>query len=283
MIRELDENQSVLTVAAMLALALLLTPADSARGQGLVPQGRAYEYTVLVDSSVVNLEFETAFADSSLYDDVDSTLVRFDDVIPAQWSYAFADSLRRYWRNDTPGDPIENEIQLVGFERPGLRVFYDPPLPWVPSLAEISVGLEWVWVGRTWPDALSAGPDTLHFRVEAAESVEFQSGSSLPAWKLIVQESPDFPVATGGSVDLTGWPKQRGQKRFEPLHYWYGAFYDGGRHQLRLRDDEVILRPDLSTPVRRESMGGFRGRFLKPASPSPAPESSAGGASRAPR
>lgn len=265
MTRGLDGHRVVLSAVASLVLALLLSSAGSARGQGLVPQGRIYEYAVLVDSSVVTLEFETAFADSSsLYGDVDSTVVRFDDVIPAQWSYAFADSLRRYWRNDTPGDPVENEIQLVGFERPGLRVFYDPPLPWVPSLTELSVGLEWMWVGRIWPDALSAGPDTLHFRVEAAENVEFHAGSSLPAWKLIVQESPDFPVAAGGSVDLTGWPKRSDQKRFEPLHYWYGAFYDGGPHQLRLRDDEVMLVPDLATPVRRESMGGFRARFAPP-------------------
>lgn len=250
-----------LPAGVSLALLLSLLAAGVVHAQGLVPQGRFYEYATLVDSSVVSVQFETAFADTSLYDDVDSTVVRFDDVIPAQWSYAFADSLRRYWRNDTAADPLENEIQLVGFERPGLRVFYDPPLPWVPALSELSVGLEWTWTGRIWPDALGAETDTLYFRVDAAESVEFLDGSSLPAWKLIVQESPNFPVAGERIVDLTGWPKQSTTKRFDPLHYWYGAFYDGGPHQLRLRDDEVLLVPDLSTPVRRESMGGLRARF----------------------
>ena len=178
-----------------------------------------------------------------------------------QWSFAFADSLRRYWRNSSPSDPVGNEIQLVGFERPGIRRFYDPPVLWVPAITELSEGYQWTWIGRMWPESTEADADTLYFRAEGQESVELLDGGSLLAWKIRVQAGPDFPLAAQGAVDLTGWPMAVRKKTFDPLHYWYGPFNDGGPHRLRLRDDAVLFVPDLSTPVREESMGGLRARF----------------------
>lgn len=251
---------TALPLLAILWVMETVAPVPAA-SQGLVPRGRGYDYTLLADSSTVRLEIFEDYADSTLYTDVDSLFNRFDDVIVAQWGLAYEDSLRRWYRNTDPEDPLANEIQLVGYSRPGLRILYEPPLPLVPSITELETGATWTWSGRVWPPEFDTLPDTLYFQSEILEPVDFLDGSSLPAWKLRLQESASFPIAGGGRVDLTGARLPDGAKRFDPIVYWYGAFNDGGPHRLRMRDGKALLDLDQSTPVRRESMGRLRARF----------------------
>lgn len=253
-----------------LAVVLLTSGVGSAAAQGLAPLGRTHTYGVLSDSTVVTHSFASTFSDSTLYTGVDSFVVRRQDVIRSAWSRSFQDSLVQWFRNSDPGDPVQNQVQLVGFERPGLRVFYEPPLPWIASVTQLSAGdSTWAWSGKVWPTHGTGLPDSLTFRAQAEEPVLLFDGTTIVGWRILVEEPVVIPTSQGEWVDLAGRlvPVLDREKAFAATTSWYGAYNDGGSHWVLLRDAQLALLPDRATPVRRESMGSWRARYGGGSSP----------------
>ncbi len=233
---------------------------ETAEAGGFVPRGTTYLYEEVVDSTV-SLSFGVSFEDSSIYAGADSFVVQRDDVIRAQWSQKFQGGLVQWFRNSDPSNPAANEIQLVGFDRPALRVFYEPPLPWVASDDRLAGGdSTWTWVGRVSVPAGVGSPDSLRFSIGALDTVALFGGVPALARRIRVEDAAVLALPTGESVDLSGRNLSGVRaRRFLTTDSWYGSARGNGQFlRILFRDDQVVLHPEGVVPVTKASMGSLR-------------------------
>jgi hypothetical protein len=236
--------------------------------QGIVPQGQTlfYQRYASPEDSTATRFFSASYADSMIYTDVDSFVVRREDLTRARWSANYQDGLAQWFRNSDPGDPAANVVELAGFQRPGLRVFYEPPLPWMASANALAAGdTTWTWKGRIWPVSGTGLPDSLVFTAEAQEPVLLSDGSSPLGWRVRVEGPASSLALDSLRLDLAGriLRPEGGLARFGATTSWFGSFDDGSGRWLLLKDGQVSFLRSQATPTQRESMGSWRARYLR--------------------